>query len=122
MAGDAASDGLGGTSWQFVQFRGGDGRVLLPDNKAQYTVAFMADGVVHVRFDCNRGRGGWKSSGPKQIEFGALALTRAMCGPESLHDHFVKQWPYVRSHSIKDGKLFLSLMADGGVYEFEPVR
>jgi hypothetical protein len=29
---------------------------------------------------------------------------------------------YVRSYVIKDGHLFLSLMADGGAYEFEPAR
>jgi len=34
----------------------------------------------------------------------------------------VKQWPYVRSYVIQDGHLFLSLMADGGIYEFEPMR
>jgi heat shock protein HslJ len=32
----------------------------------------------------------------------------------------VKHWPYVRSYVMKDGHLFVSLMADGGIYEFEP--
>jgi para-nitrobenzyl esterase len=67
------------------------------------------------------GRGTWKSPGPNQLEFGPLALTRAMCPPGSLHDRIVKQWPFVRSYIIKDGRLFLSLMADGGIYEFEPL-
>jgi len=30
--------------------------------------------------------------------------------------------PPYRSYVIKDGRLFLSLMADGGIYEFEPVQ
>jgi putative lipoprotein len=34
----------------------------------------------------------------------------------------VKHWPYVRSYVIKDGHLFVSLMADGGIYEFEPAN
>jgi para-nitrobenzyl esterase len=34
----------------------------------------------------------------------------------------VKQWGYIRSYVVKDGRLFLSLMADGGIYEFEPVK
>ena len=118
----AEREDLGGTSWQLVKFQGGDGAVLTPDDKAKYTVAFGADGTVNVRFDCNRGRGGWKSSGKNQVEFGPMALTRAMCPPGSLHDHFVKQWPYVCSYVIKNGNLFLSLMADGGIYEFEPAR
>jgi para-nitrobenzyl esterase len=49
-----------------------------------------------------------------------MAITRAMCPPGSLHDRIVKQLPYIRSYVIKDGHLFLSLMADGGIYEFEP--
>jgi heat shock protein HslJ len=112
--------GLGGTSWRLVQFEGGDGLVLKPDDKAKYTIAFGTDGRLSARIDCNRGRGTWKSSGPNHLEFGPLALTRAMCPPGSLHDHLVKQWPYVRSYVLKDGHLFLSLMADGGIYEFEP--
>jgi para-nitrobenzyl esterase len=33
----------------------------------------------------------------------------------------VQQLPNVRSYLIKDGRLFLSLMADGGIYELEPL-
>ena len=121
-AGPAAPQDLGGTSWQLVRFQGGDDRVLVPDERARYTVAFAKDGVVNVRFDCNRGRGGWKSVQNNQLEFGPMALTRAMCPPGSLHDQLVKQWPYIRSYTLKDGRLFLALMADGGVYEFERLR
>jgi para-nitrobenzyl esterase len=112
---------LAGTSWQFVKFTGGDGKVLIPDDKSKYTVSFGADGRFNVRFDCNRGFGGWKSAAKNQIEFGTMGLTRAMCGPESLHDHFVRQWPHVRSYVVRNGNLHLALMADGGIFEFEPV-
>jgi para-nitrobenzyl esterase len=111
---------LAGTSWQFVKFQGGDDRTALPDERAKYTVAFGTDGGVSVRFDCNRGRGGWKSERPGQLQFGPLALTRALCPPGSLHDQFVKHWFYVRSYVLNNGRLYLSLMADGGIYEFEP--
>ena len=113
---------LAGTSWQLVAFRGGDDTTLTPGDGARYTIAFDADGNVAVRLDCNRGHGTWKSAGPNQLEFGPLALTRAMCPPGSLHDHMVKQWPYIRSYILREGHLFLSLMADGGVYEFEPAK
>jgi heat shock protein HslJ len=115
-----ASAGLGGTSWRLVKFQGGDGLTLTPDDKAKYTIAFGTDGRLGARIDCNRGTGTWKSSGPPQLEFGPLALTRAMCPPGSLHDRMVKHWPYVRSYVMKDGHLFVSLMADGGIYQFEP--
>lgn len=113
--------GLGGTSWQLVRFQGGDDKVLVPDDRAKYTIAFGTDGMVSARIDCNRGRGTWNSSGRNQLQLGPLALTRAMCPPGSLHDHIVKQWGFVRSYVIRDGRLFLSLMADGGIYEWEPL-
>jgi para-nitrobenzyl esterase len=114
-----AGDRLGGSSWQLVRFQGGDGKVVVPDDKSKYTIAFGTDGTMAVRFDCNRGRGTWKSPGRNQVEFGPLALTRAMCPSGSLHDQIVKQWGLVRSYLAKDGRLFLSVMADGGIYEFE---
>jgi para-nitrobenzyl esterase len=112
---------LGGTSWQLVKFQGGDGTTLTPDDRSKYTLAFGKDGTLSARIDCNRGRGSWTSPGPGQVRLGLLALTRAMCPPGSLHDRIVKQWPYVRSYIVKDGHLYLSLMADGGIYEFEPI-
>ena len=105
-----------------MKFQGGDGKTLTPDDGGKDTIEFSAGGQLAARIDCNRGRGTWKSSGPNQLELGPLALTRALCPPGSLHDHIVKQWGYVRSYIVKDGHLFLSLMADGGIYEFEPVK
>jgi para-nitrobenzyl esterase len=112
---------LGGRSWQLVQFQGSNDKTLMPDDKAKYTIAFETDGRVSTRLDCNRGRGTWTSTGPHQRQFGPLALTRAMCPPGSLHDRLVKDWAFVRSYTLKDGHLFLSLLADGGTYEFEPM-
>jgi putative lipoprotein len=101
-----STGGLGGTSWRLVKFQ---------------TIAFGTDHSLSVRFDCNRGRDTWRSAAAPQLGFGPLALTRAMCPPGSLHDQLVKQWPYVRSYVMRNGHLFLSLMADGGIYEFEPM-
>lgn len=111
---------LAGTSWQLVRFRGGDDTIVTPDDGTKYTLAFGADGALTARIDCNRGRGTWKSPGPNQLELGPLALTRAMCPPGSMHDRIVKQWAFIRSYMTRNGRLFLSLAADGGIYEFEP--
>jgi heat shock protein HslJ len=114
---------LQGTAWQLVRFRGGDDATLVPDDSREYTIEFGPQaGQLTARFDCNRGRGTWKSDGSSRLSFGPLALTRAKCPEGSLHDHLVKQWPFVRSYVLKDGRLFLSLQADGGIYEFEPVK
>jgi len=116
----AGSGNLEGTSWRLVQINMSDGVTRPAIERSRYTIGFGASEVLHVRFDCNRGRGSWKSSSSGNLEFGPLALTRAMCAPGSLHDQLVRQWPHVRSYLLKDGRLFLSLMADGGTIEFEP--
>lgn len=111
---------LAATSWQLVKFTGGDGKVLTPDDKSKYTLAFNANGTLNARIDCNLGRGGWKSAGKGQLELGAMAVTRAMCPPGSIDHEIAKRLHHVRSYVMKDGHLFLSMMADGGVFEFEP--
>jgi putative lipoprotein len=118
--GAATSPPLQGTAWRLVRFQGGDDTTLTPDDKAKYTIEFGAGRRLTARIDCTRGRGTWKSSGASQLEFGPLALTRAKCPDGSLHDRIVKHWTYIRSYVIKGGHLFLALMADGGIYEFEP--
>jgi heat shock protein HslJ len=117
-----ASMMLGGTSWQLVEFEGGDGTTLTPDERGKYTISFSTDGQLTARLDCNRGLGTWTSGGQSHLEFGPLSVTRAACPQGSLHDQIVEQWPYIRSYVIRDGHLFLALMADGGIYEFEPVN
>ena len=111
---------LDGTSWQLVRFEGGDGAVFTPDGAAKYTIDFAADGTVTARLDCNRGHGTWTSAAPGQLRFGPLALTRMACPPGSLSGRLERQWSSIRSFVLKDGHLFLSLMADGGIYELEP--
>jgi para-nitrobenzyl esterase len=112
--------GLAGTAWRLVRFQGGDGATLTPDDREKYACESHRDGSLSARIDCNRGHGTWKSSG-NQLELGTMALTRAMCPPGSLHDRIVMDLSYVRSYVIKDSHLFLSLMADAGIYELEPI-
>src|SRR5512133_3398124 len=81
---------LGGTSWRLVKFQGSDDRTITPDDGSRYTIAFGTDGSVSVRIDCNRGRSTWKSSEVNQLEFGPLALTRAMCPSAPLNDRIPK--------------------------------
>jgi heat shock protein HslJ len=116
---NATSD-LGGTSWRLVAFLAGDGTALTPEDSSKYTLAFDPAGQLSVRIDCNRGHATWTSAAANQLQFGPLALTRAMCPAAALNDRLVKDWQYVRSYTLKDHHLFLSLMADGGTYEYEP--
>ena len=111
--GGTGSD-LEGTSWQLVKFEGADGNILTPDDPAKYTVAFQSNGAVALRIDCNNGHGTWTSSGPSQVAFAPLALTRAACPPAPLNDQLARDWSSVRSYAIRNGHLFLSLAGDGG--------
>lgn len=114
--------GLGGTAWQLVKFQGGDGATVYPDVRAKYTISFGTDGRVSARLDCNRGNGTWTSEGANHLEYGPLSVTRLACAPPSLYNRIVRHWPYFRSYVMRNGHLFLSLMADGGIYEFEPMN
>jgi len=120
VTGEVTNEVLPSTTWQLVRFEGGDGTVLTPDEGSKYTLHFEPGGRLTVRVDCNRGSGTWTSAGPSEIRFGPVGLTRMMCPPGSLHDRVARDFEYVRTYVIEDGHLFLSLMADAGIYEYEP--
>lgn len=114
-------DPLAGTNWQLEKIEYMDDTSLTPVDSRQYTIAFDTSGTVSVQADCNRLHGSYTFLAPSGIEFGALLSTRAACPPGSLYDTMVKDLPFVRSFVIKDGKLYLALMADGGIYQFSPI-
>lgn len=112
-------DDLVGTYWQLVKFEDSGEQVLTPTRKGRYTIEFEGGGRVIVRIDCNRGHGTWKSAAPNQLELGPIAITRAICAPAPLNNRIAKDWQNVRSYTMRNDHLFLSL-GDGGIYEFEP--
>ena len=120
-----------GTRWQLVAIQSMDDAqgTVRPPEPARYTLEFGADGRVAVRLDCNRGSATWQAQpaaqgGPHrtfgQLLMGPLAVTRAMCSPDSLAPRLASSWPYVRSYLIEAGQLHLSLMADGGILSWAP--
>jgi para-nitrobenzyl esterase len=121
VAEEAASSELIGTSWKLTKIAYSDDTIYKPDNPMKYTLTFQDETQVAVRIDCNHGYGTWKSSAPGQLEFGSMTTTQTMCPPGSLYGLVVHDLPNFRSYVLKDGKLFLALMADGGIYEFEPL-
>ena len=127
------ADPLTGTRWQLVAIESmsDDQPTRRPDAPSRYTLAFAPDARVSMQLDCNRASGTWQTTAsPTQepgrlsgsLSFGPLASTRAMCPPDSLAPQLAKSLPYVRGYLIKDGALHLTLMADGGILRWEPLR
>jgi len=124
-AAQSSSFRLAGTGWRLRAIQSMDdaqGTTVVGDPE-RYTVSFGVDGKASFRFDCNRGSGIWQAttSGTDsgRLEFGPVAATRAMCPPGSLDQRLMRQLPYVRSYLFKEGRLFMSLMADGGILEWD---
>jgi hypothetical protein len=74
-----------------------------------------------MQLNCNRATGTWSAAPGSDaasggFEFGLLAATRALCPPTSMDEEILAQSKFIRSYLLKDDRLYLSLMADGGVY------
>jgi para-nitrobenzyl esterase len=117
----STADPLAGTRWQLDSIDYMDDTTVKPDNSAKYTLEFDDEGMVGMQTDCNRLRGAYTYTTPSGLEFGALMSTRAACPPGSLYNRVIKDMPFVRSFVIKDGRLHLALMADGGIYNYSPM-
>ena len=121
---------LAGTDWQLVHFQSMDDAIgtIRPADPSLFTMRLNADGTVNMRLDCNRANGTWsaEASGDSgdsgSFSFGRLAVTRALCAPPNLDERIARNSEYVRSFLLRDGRLHLSLMADAGIYTWEPVE
>ncbi|MCP9840827.1 META domain-containing protein [Synechococcus sp. J7-Johnson] len=120
---------LAGTQWRLVEMQSMDDAqgTTRPADPSRYTLQFNGDGTVQLRLDCNRANGGWSaqpSADPSSgsLRLGPLATTRALCPPPSLGEKLGAQAAFVRGYRLNDGRLTLSLLADGGLLVWEPVQ
>ncbi len=118
---------LQGTSWQLVGIQSMDDAQGLrrPADPSRYTLTLQADGKAVLQLDCNRAMGPWQvepsaDPGNGGFRFGPLASTKALCPSPSLGEPLARQLPYVRGYLLRDGRLNLSLLADGGILIWEP--
>ena len=119
---------LAGTAWRLVELQSmDDAQGTTPiDDPSRFTLHFENDGTARLRLDCNRAMGNWTaepSADPTNgsLRFGPLASTRALCPPPQLDQRVLAQLSDVRGFMLKDGRLYLSLMADGGILVWEPL-
>lgn len=123
----SAPTSLAGTAWQLESIQSMDdaqGTTRVPEQK-RFTLTFGTDGRANLLLDCNRGTGTWEAkpagSDSGQLTFGPIAATRALCPAPHLDERIARDLPYVRSYRLKQGRLYLALMADGGIYEWHPI-
>ena len=123
----SAADPLTGTTWHLTGITS-----MAPDEEPDttlddpslYSVAFGDDGRASFLVHCNRGSSTWHAEasapGSGSLTFGPLALTRMYCPQPSADTKVAAALGRVRSYLISDGKLHLSLEADGGVMNWDP--
>ena len=123
----AAQASLEDSQWRLVEFQSMDDSqgVARPEKPDDYRMKLMAGGRVAFKLDCNRGMGDWSftpsSDGTSgSISFSQLAVTKAYCPPPSMGETLERDTQYMSSYILRDGRLNISLMADGGIYVWEP--
>ena len=123
-----AKNPLADTRWRLVEFQSMDDAIgtIRPRDAAVYTMRLNADGTVNMQLDCNRATGTWTSSAAASGDsgtfgFGPLAMTRARCQAPNLDEKIARDADYVRSYLLRDGRLYLGLMADAGIYAWERI-
>lgn len=114
----ASATALAGTRWQLKEIQSMDDSqgTTRPGADRVYSVQFGADGRAAFQLDCNRGAAGWRSTPDGSLAFDGLGMTRAMCPEQSLDTRIARDMAYVRTYSVRDGVLSMSLMADSGIY------
>jgi heat shock protein HslJ len=118
---------LAESQWRLVEVQSMDSAqgTTRPSPGTTYTMELSRDGSVTMQLNCNRARGTWSAQGSAEassggFRFGPLAATRAFCPPPSLDTVLLAQAANIRSYLLKDGRLMLSLLADGGIVVWEP--
>jgi heat shock protein HslJ len=118
---------LARTNWRLVEFQSMDDAIgtVRPEDPSLYTMSLSNDGTVSMRLNCNRASGAWSAEpsgngASGRFEFGPLAVTHALCPPPGLDERIAVQAKFIRSYLLNNGRLYLSLMADGGIYVWEP--
>ena len=113
------------TEWRLLEIQYMNDTTIRPEDPSLFTMRLNMDGTVNMRLDCNRASGTWSAEPSAdgvsgRFEFGPLAATRALCLPPNLDERVVAQAKFVRGYLLRGGRLYLSLMADGGIYAWEP--
>lgn len=88
------------------------------DDTNKYTLILLPDGTYRVKADCNRMQGLYTLDGSR-IKIAPGAATLAECEPGSRYAEYLRHLSEAISFVLRDNKLVLNLMMDGGSLVFE---
>ncbi|MBO9623568.1 MAG: META domain-containing protein [Sphingomonas sp.] len=116
---------LTGTEWRLVEFVSPKDAIgtIRPRAEEVYTIRLDPDGTLVAQLYCNRGTGSWTSPDIDKtmgsVSLNLKAVTMAACLPSPL-ERVSRDLANVRTFVIRDGRLHLNLMMDGGDYVWTP--
>lgn len=104
-----------GTTWQWTEFQSGNGELVTPEAGDATTLVFGSDGMLTLTTPCITLTAPYMLDGPSGLRIDTSAI------PESAKP--CEQGPRLaleamRSYVFQDAHLWISLMADGGIYGF----
>jgi heat shock protein HslJ len=117
----AVENELIGPTWQWIETAYSNDSLVTSRDPSRYTLTFHADGTLTAQVDCNQGSGTYTVDGAS-LTLGPLATTRMGCPADSQDAIFAQDLAAVGSYVIEDGRLFLTLVMDGGIMEFAPAE
>jgi heat shock protein HslJ len=106
--------------WEMVSFSEPDrAPVTIPD-PWRYTVQFLPEGRLLTRLDCNQGSGGYTAAAGV-LALTPLAVTTAMCPPDSVDTTFQRLLARATSYRFDPEVGALLLRGEDGVVQLQPV-
>jgi len=105
--------------WLWTRTEYSDDTVLRSPNPNAYTLAFMDDGRVAIRADCNTGSGSYTAT-DSSLTFGPAAITLAACPPGSQDAAFLRDLTQVVTYVFDGPQLVLNMKLDTGNMIFSP--
>ena len=109
-----------GKTWQWEATVTPAERIIVPAPE-RYTLLLKSGGRADIRFDCNRGGGGYRISNGK-LSFDPMVSTRMACPEGSLDNIFMRDLQRVLSFFVENGQLYLELPHDSGTMRFREAQ
>lgn len=104
----ATPPSLVGHAWAWQGARNPTGERIVVSAPDRYTIEFMADGVVRVRADCNRGSGRFSTGPGARLTLGPIATTKMGCPDGSQDRLFLKMLGSVARYRFEGTHLVLA--------------